>query len=401
MMRLRRRWARLAASRTGHRPRPALLPALVVCGALLAWLLALLLAASAPTATREERLRIRVTAFMAETGIAGGVLATGRAGDDPTLLVVGHADPQTHAPMTPGQHFRLASLSKPLTAAAITQLVATGRLRMEERLVDMFPELLAAPDTRHRAITVRHLLQHTAGWDDRHQPDAVGLPAHFYRRADADRIDHCGGIARDALARPLVFAPGTRQAYSNLAYCWLGQVVELRSGMPYAEYVRHAVLAPAGLREFRIAAEDVPASLRATSWQRQADGAWQALGEGASTPATLRRFAPFGGWTATATDYFRFAGLPLPATVGARPAGAVPTQGYYGLGWRVWPQADGIVLTHTGILAGTFTFVVRMPDGQVVVGLFNGGSAGQAARLHTLVDDVRTLLGRTAGAAGD
>lgn len=270
--------------------------------------------------------------FLRAERIPGGVLAIGRAGEPPTVIAAGSAEP--------GARMALASLSKPVTAAAILLLVEQGRLRLDDRLADLFPEVAAAPDARHGAITIRHLLQHSGGWDRLASFDPIIDPAALGLGAAED----CAPVAHAMLQRPLHFAPGARYAYSNLGYCWLGLVVARVSGRDAEAFVREAVLAPVGAAGMRIA-ERGPYPQR---------------------PALL---GAAGGWFATAEEFHRFASRPLPPGTTADPVPVSAGRGY-GLGWGVWAEVG--VVAHFGALPGMFAVVVRTAEGGVAVALFNG-----------------------------
>ena len=99
---------------------------------------------------------------------------------------------------------------------------------------------------------------------------------------------------------------------------------------------------------------------------------------------------PAGGWVSDAGTYFAFASREIPEAVTGKPAYAQDGN-YYGLGWRVWPLADGDTLTHFGSMPGAFSLVVRRADGFVVVALFNGRPAEDDAAFKLLFDGVMAL----------
>ena len=105
-------------------------------------------------------------------GAALGVLKTweGEAGGRTYFRGYGHADVEGRIPVTSRSLFRIASVSKPITGLAILFLAKEGKLTLDDRLLDhLDPEPLSSalgkPDARWNRITLRHLLQHTAGWD--------------------------------------------------------------------------------------------------------------------------------------------------------------------------------------------------------------------------------------------
>jgi len=199
-----------------------------------------------------------MTALITKWDVAGGGLVV--AYHDRLLLARGYglASRERRAAVEPTSVFRLASLSKTITAVAVLQLVEEGRLKLDDRVLPILgqtgPRADRITDTRVRDITVRHLLQHSGGFDRDRSGDVVFMPyaAEAARRQTASLPPDCPTILRDALERKLDFTPGTRFAYSNLGYCILGRVIERVTGSPYEAHVRQYVLAPAGVTRMRV-----------------------------------------------------------------------------------------------------------------------------------------------------
>lgn len=123
----------------------------------------------------------------------------------------------------------MGSITKTVTAVAVSKLVDQSAVRLDETLADVFPEVPADK----AGITVEQLLTHTGGFTE-----AVGDDPEEITRDE---------LLRRAFASPLIGAPGTRYAYSNVGYSVLAAILEIRSGRSYDEYLRDEVLAPAGL----------------------------------------------------------------------------------------------------------------------------------------------------------
>lgn len=141
----------------------------------------------------------------------------------------GYADYERRSPMTTEARFRLASLSKQVTATAIGRLVDRGAIRLDSRLAEALPDFPNAG-----RITIRQLLDHTAGvahtntlsWMDMTVPMTL------------DEI--VAGLAGEAL----LFEPGTDSRYSNGGYALLAKVVEVLGGMSYSDFVEHELADP-------------------------------------------------------------------------------------------------------------------------------------------------------------
>jgi CubicO group peptidase (beta-lactamase class C family) len=254
--------------------------------------------------------------------------------------------------------FRISSVSKPVTAMAILKLVEQGRLKLDARAFDVLTQfhLPAQGDPRIRAITVRELLQHTAGWDA-----SVSFDPMF--RTPSASSD---AIIRSMLERRLDFDPGSRFAYSNFGYCVLGRVIEKISGTTYEEYVRTAILAPAGIHRMHIGKT------------RAQPGEVKYFND-AGTPSPYSGFSldamdSTGGWIASAPDLVRFASAPILSPASMKEMLAGPADGsraFYGLGWYVQGSSGVTRWWHAGSLPGTACLLARNSDGYAWAALFN------------------------------
>jgi N-acyl-D-amino-acid deacylase len=167
----------------------------------------------------------------------------------------GWADVEKRTPMQPDALFRIASVSKPITAVAIMKLVEQKKLTLDDKvwpLLDDLPEAPGAnPDPRWRMITIRHLLNHSAGWDREKSGDpmfkAIDPRTGFRQKPPSEET-----IIRAMKSMRLDFTPGTRHAYSNFGYAILGHVIARVSGMSYEKYVKQMVLAPAGIERMEL-----------------------------------------------------------------------------------------------------------------------------------------------------
>ena len=195
--------------------------------------------------------------FMEGHGIGAAALAIMKDGRVVYELTMGWKDRERTIPLPSNVMMRIASLTKPITAAAIRKLADDRQLRLDDRIFDVAGDgtgLLRIPpfpvlvDPRIADITVRHLLAHRGGWDR----DSVGDFAlqHEIRIAEALSVPSPPGprnTMRYVLGRRLQFDPGSRKAYSNIGYLVLGLVIEEVSGQDYMAYVHENVLAPLGV----------------------------------------------------------------------------------------------------------------------------------------------------------
>ena len=158
-------------------------------------------------------------------------------------------------PVQPESMFRIASVSKPLTAVAILRLAELDRLDLDTPVRNLLPDLQPAPDTpdekldpRWQHVTVRQLLQHTGGWDSAASFDPMFRSPRFRRIVGISGPADSRAVIRYMLARPLDFNPGEKYAYSNFGYCLLGRVIEAAAHSSYNEALQKLVLEPCGMR---------------------------------------------------------------------------------------------------------------------------------------------------------
>ncbi len=147
----------------------------------------------------------------------------------------GMADLERRVAATPESDYRLASVSKQFTAMAVMLLVKDGKVRYDQAVREFLPELPAAA----RAVTVRHLLNHTSGLVD--YEDLVPES----RTVQLDDRDVLGLLA----ARDSVYFPaGSQYRYSNSGYVLLGLIVARVSGLSFPEFLRTRIFQPLGMR---------------------------------------------------------------------------------------------------------------------------------------------------------
>lgn len=136
--------------------------------------------------------------------------------------------------------YRYASSTKLITAAAILRLVKQQKISLNDKLVHFFPELTRFKDERVLNISLEHLLNHSAGFDRL----GVGGDPMFL----SHKKPWCPDNLSKLQSLQLVFSPGTKQIYSNLGFCLLGEVIHRVSGESYRTYIA---------RTFSLASRDI------------------------------------------------------------------------------------------------------------------------------------------------
>ena len=341
--------------------------------------------------------------FLERHKLPGASLAVGRGGRVLYARGFGWADVEAKKPVQPDSLFRLASISKSITAVAVMRAVEQKKLSLEDKILHWIPDWVPAelPDARWRDITLRHLLHHTGGWDRDKSFDPMFRAVPFAKELGVDSPAKPEHIIRVMLTKPLDFTPGERYAYSNFGYCLLGRVLERLDGVSYFESVQQRVLQPLGLKRLSLgrtlkefAAPDevtyygspgaTGLSVFAPNVGQQVPlpyGAWH-----------LEAMDAHGGWIGSASDLVRLAmsldpqaKRPLLTAASlkamwARPNGSAghepdgrPKDVHYGIGWQVRTLSSGnkINVWHTGSLEGTSTILVRRHDGFCWAVLFN------------------------------
>jgi len=366
--------------------------------------------------------------------IPGATLTVARDGKIVYERGFGYSDLEKQTPMAADTTLRIASISKPITAVAVLLLVEDGKLKLDDHVIDslVLDDKFVLPkdaDPAWSRVTVRHLLQHSGGWNrDKSKDPMFELPA-ISRALKLQNIARIPDIVRYQLSRPLDFEPGTEYQYSNFGYCLLGRVIEAASGQTYETFVTERILKPAGMAHTR---------LGKTRLADRADGEahyytqslktypaiWDAAPGGKSGQFELVQ-APYGqsdlevmdshgAWTSTASDLVRFAIAIDSATkpllqpdslrqLQERPSFASSeVDTWYGLGWNV-RSIDGPERTniwHTGLLAGTSTILVKRWDHFVWAVLFNCDESQDGekcttlieAPMHTAIDSSQALI---------
>lgn len=324
-----------------------------------------------------------LTGFMGHERIAGATLAIARDGKVLDERAYGVADPLTGRAMVPQDRLRVASLSKPVTAAAVMTLIEAGDVSLEAKVRDLLPSLDFSGDLRYADQTIRHLLRHRGGWD-RVQTFEPMLEPESWAALGLEDPRSCAPIAEAMLRRPLEFAPGEEYAYSNLGYCLLGLVIERVTGQPYEVVVRSRLLDPLGIEGValeRAAATAPPLALAENGWRevREPDRLLDVLG-------------PAGGWVAPAGGLARLLSADIMNATLAHPEEQERGEQFYGFGWRVWPTKDGPIYTHFGAIPGAFSIVIRLPDGLTVVVLMNGRPGDDWAAFGRLLSALPAAL---------
>ena len=315
------------------------------------------------------------------------------AGDGPgaALLVVrdgeallrrgyGLADLERRVAVTPATNFRLASVSKQFTAAAIGLLAGDGALSLDDPVRKWLPSLPAAAD----GITLHHLLTHTSGLIDYEDvmPERVEGQLH-----DADVLRLLEKQDR------LYFAPGSGYRYSNSGYALLALVVGRASGRDFATFLRERIFLPLGMADTVAFEDGVSTVARRAYGYSDVDGAWTRTDQ-SSTSAVLGDGGIYSSiddlakWDAALRDDRLLPeALRRLAFTAHTPTDEADVDGY-GYGWRIHDGAQGRLLWHSGETIGFRNVILRWPERRLTVVLLSNRNDPEPYALARRIADL-------------
>jgi CubicO group peptidase (beta-lactamase class C family) len=328
-------------------------------------------------------------------GIVAGIVLGGRLVH---VTALGLADVEAKRPVTAETAFRIASMTKSITALAILSLRDQGRLALDTPLAEHVPQFAAIPlpTTDSPPVTVRHLLSHVAGFvtDDPWGDRVLGMTP-----AALDALMAAGKL----FAR----APGLAFEYSNLGYALLGRVLTNVSGEPYQAFVHRTILQPLGMVRttfdaFEAARDDFAWGHRFDegTWSRERlepDGEVGAMGGLATTAADYARYVAFllDAWPArddpengpvrrsTVREMSLFHAPPfLPEAVDGR----APAASAYGYGLANSADAKlGRRIHHSGGLPGYGSHMLLLPGSGIGIFAFGNRTYAPMSRISLAV----------------
>jgi N-acyl-D-amino-acid deacylase len=275
----------------------------------------------------------------------------------------------------PDSRFRIASLSKPVTATAIIRLMEENRLSIDQPVISLIKEV--APDKvrdkRIKNITVRQLLEHRGGFDRDKSGDPMFLA-----------VPPCPGFLKSYLESVILdFTPGERYAYSNIGYCLLGRIIERATGESYESYVRKSILNSVGIHDMEIGSslQTKPKEVHYYNFSIDKDRKTMPYGG-----FKIEDMDSLGGWIASTQEYLKFMtsldGQRIPRILQQKSIDMMlePPEGhnqddepvYYAKGFRVRRlKQGGLNFWHSGSLVGTTTYAVRYSSGYAYAAFFN------------------------------
>ncbi len=310
-----------------------------------------------------EEARARVRADIAERGYPGIAIAVSVDGTTVWSEGFGYADLEHRVPMSPSVKFRVGSISKSLTGAAVASLVEDGRLDLDAPVQQYVPSF---PEKAH-PVTTRQLGGHLGGI--RHYRGNE----NFIRDPYATVLDGLSIFADD----PLLHEPGTAFSYTSHGFNLISAVVEGAADKPFLDYMRDAVFRPLGMRD-TVADFVTPIIPGRTRYYVRDDA-----GRVVNAPFVNNSYKwAGGGFLSTTEDVLRFANAHLDDGFISKSSRELlfteqqtrDGEGVgYGFGWFIRTRDDGRrLLSHSGGSVGGTSLMVMEPETRVVVvGLIN------------------------------
>lgn len=291
----------------------------------------------------------------AQAGRFSGVVAVASDGAPAFQKAWGLADDEGAVPNTVDTVFRIGSLTKQFTAAAVLQLAEARKLTLSDPISKHYPAVPAA----WREATLLQLLNHSAG-----VPSYTNLPGYFETQAKVDRTP--AQVVALTAGQPLDFKPGSRWAYSNTGYTLLGLVIETVSGQAYPSYLRDYVLAPLGLDDTGYDDGRAPVAGMASGYAKAKAGRVRAPSLSMATPYAA------GSLYSTASDLLAWSNaLQAGKVLSAASLRAMFTDyGFrYGLGQFVETRGGHRCWSHSGFISGFRSALAFFPDQRLTIAI--------------------------------
>ncbi len=285
----------------------------------------------------------------------------------------GAANLEWDIPNTPATKFRLGSITKQFTAAAILLLEERGKLTLEDPIKKHMPDAPASWDP----ITIYHLLTHTSGI-----PNFTGLPDYEALKLRDTPVAKTILNFRD---KSLDFVPGEKMTYSNSGYLVLGYVIERVSGMSYGTFVTDNIFTPLGMKDSGYDSNSAIIPRRAAGYVPSSTGPLNAGFVHMSIPHAA------GALYSTTEDLLRweqglFGGKVISPASLAKMTTAF--KGDYALGVVVRTTGGRKVVQHGGGIDGFNTFLAHYPDSKVTVAVLANINGPAPTEMATKLGEV-------------
>lgn len=310
---------------------------------------------------------LQIEKFLNKYDIPGASVAICKDGKLVFTKGYGVSDKETGEKVTPYHLFRIASLSKSVTAATILKLSEEGKLSLDDKVFGengILGQDYSTTNPEVNTISVRNLLNHTSGgWKNSNYDPMFQYPSFNQQQL----------IQRILQVRPLENPPGEKYGYSNFGYSLLGRIIEKITGQTYENYVNNVMLKPLGINNMHIGGDTKEERLpgEVTYYSQEQNSAYG---------MKIRRMDSHGGWVASSSEILKFLvhidGLEGKTDILSEEMISVLSTGSsvnpgYACGFQVNSDNNW---WHTGCLPGSAALMLRSSEGLSWVILVNSRS---------------------------
>ena len=299
-----------------------------------------------------------------------GSILVARNGSPVVSKGYGMANYEQSVPNTPQTMFRLASITKQFTAAAIMILQERGKLNTNDSVCKYFSDC----PTVWQPITIRHLLTQTSGiatYSGRFELQSSGVGESRAKMFDLIK------------SKPLEFVPGEKMKYGNSSYYLLGLIIERTSGKSYADFVQENIFTPLGMKRSGYDEADRVAKKRADGYRWQGDSFVNARYVNYTTPNMA------GGLYSTTEDLLLWDKALYTEKILSRESldemftpfkDLTPGKGY-AYGWYTTKRFNRQEIAHGGNTSGFINYIARFPAERVTVIVLSNNETGSSGRI--------------------
>jgi CubicO group peptidase (beta-lactamase class C family) len=308
------------------------------------------------------------TSFLKKYQVVGGVVGFFTPNALTYIKAFGYANREQGVEMMPYHRLRIASVSKPITATAIMKLVEENHFQLDDYAFDLLEDTVEIADPRLLSIRIRHLLNHTAGWDRELVGDPMFKQIEIMQSLELSEPANPSQIIRWVKRQPLQTQPGISYAYSNVGYLILGRIIEKFTGKNYSHAIDSLLFQHADIEQAEIGFSQqinrlenevhyYNRGLMGSSLYSPGDQApimYEGMG------GSIESMDSHGGWVMSMPDLARFAirsdgnsSVQDFLQTNAFNTMIFPNSSGYALGWNASESSH----SHTGGLPGTASFI--------------------------------------------
>ena len=344
-----------------------------------------------------RRLEKNIETVMKKYGIPGASIAIVKDGKLKYAKGFGFGNKEKNEIAAATSLFRVASISKPITAVAVLKLEEERKINLQQKVFGA-QAILGTKygkepyGKREKAITVSNLLEHRAGgnaWDNNTDPNPSSGPADNWNAPMFQQLDKKKGalISWVLDTRNPSEKVNTVSAYSNFGYCVLGRIIDEKSNSSYEEYVKNKILRPCGITNMKIG-----------SSTKEGRAFKEVVYYSTGNPYSLkmRRMDSHGGWIASTVDLMRFAvrvdgktnkkDILSPRSIAKMQSSSYG--GRYGKGWDL----NNALMQHGGRMNGTRARLKLMENGIYYAYAVNKYSRGDEEKGKSLNGDMSKAI---------